>query len=74
MRIQIEFDPNESTAVTPLLFAQAVIDYWYSEVGFAKNDEKIARANISEVSQHLSCFLEAEAYRSEARRNGVSVL
>lgn len=67
MRIQIEFDSNENTTATPLLFAQAVIDYWYSEVGFMKKDEKIARANLSEVSQHLSCFLEAEAYRSDMR-------
>lgn len=73
MRIQIEFNPIEGNTATPLMFAQAVIDYWYSDVGFAKNEEKIARANLSEVSQHLSCFLEAEAYRSEMR-NGVHAL
>lgn len=70
MRIQVEFNPIESNTATPLMFAQAVIDYWYSEVGFTKNEEKIARANLSEVSQHLSCFLEAEAYRSEMRKEG----
>lgn len=68
MRIQIEFDPNENTAVTPLLFAQAVIDYWYSDVGFAKNDEIIARVNLRESARHIIEFLDAEECRLDIKR------
>lgn len=68
MKILLEFNPNEDSIATPLLFAQAVIDYWYSEVDFTNRSEAVARANLSETAQHISCYLEAEADRTRAMK------
>lgn len=67
MRIQIELDPNEHTPVTPLMFAQMVIDYWLCD-DLTIQGEAYGRTNLRESARHIIEFLDAEECRLDIKR------
>ena len=67
MKIQIELDPNEKTPVTPLVFAQMVIDFWIGD-DLTIQDEAYGRTNLRETARHIIEFLDAEECRLDIKR------
>ena len=67
MRIQIELGPNEHTPVTPLVFAQMVIDYWICD-DMTIQGEDYDRINLRESARHIIEFLDAEECRLDIKR------
>lgn len=70
MRILLEFNTNENPTATPLLFAQAVIDYWMGTGGndFTVQGETIKRINLRETTRHVIEYLDAEECRLDTMR------
>ena len=67
MKIQIELDPNEKTPVTPLVFAQMVIDFWIDD-DLTIQGEAYGRTNLRETARHIIEFLDAEECRLNIKR------
>lgn len=67
MRLEITYDPQENHAVTPLLFAQCVIDYWLDDE-LSIQGEAYGRINLRESARHIIEFLDAEECRLNIKR------
>lgn len=67
MRLEITYNPQENHAVTPLLFAQCVIDYWL-DGDLSIQDEAYGRVNLRESARHIIEFLNAEECRLDIKR------